>query len=233
MFCCYLRAHLFYQHNFLAGLVFFFFLFFFFLVLFAVDSVFFVKILRRWFFLFSPRAVFFQSTLLYMPSIENESVPFLKLPHFRVQANGSSPVFICLDVSSIAWQGPTTQHPYHLVPPSPWPFATSLAVFGFTTSFVNYLHYSHQFFLLLFCFSVLLGCLFIWWRDISFESDVINAHTLCVRRGLSIGFKLFIVSEAMLFFSFFWAYLHAALSPTIAIGGVWPPPGIISYYPAI
>ena len=65
-----------------------------------------------------------------------------------------------------------------------------------------------------------MSCLLIWGRDVCFEADVINAHTQRVRLGLKIGFNLFVVSEAMLFFSFFWAYLHAALSPTISIGGV-------------
>jgi len=34
---------------------------------------------------------------------------------------------------------------------------------------------------------------------------------------------LFIVSEIMFFFSFFWAFFHFSLAPSIWIGGVWPP----------
>ena len=37
---------------------------------------------------------------------------------------------------------------------------------------------------------------------------------------------LFIVSEVMFFFAFFWAFFHSSLSPTFDIGGVWPPEGI-------
>lgn len=37
---------------------------------------------------------------------------------------------------------------------------------------------------------------------------------------------LFIVSEVMFFFSFFWAFFHSSLSPSIWIGCVWPPIGI-------
>jgi hypothetical protein len=29
-----------------------------------------------------------------------------------------------------------------------------------------------------------------------------------------------LVSEAMLFFPFFWAFFHAALSPSVMIGGI-------------
>lgn len=37
---------------------------------------------------------------------------------------------------------------------------------------------------------------------------------------------LFLLSEAMLFFPFFWAFFHTSLAPTIAVGCVWPPVGI-------
>ena len=40
------------------------------------------------------------------------------------------------------------------------------------------------------------------------------------------GFILFIASEVMFFFSFFWGYFHFALSPAIEIGCIWPPYGI-------
>jgi len=35
-----------------------------------------------------------------------------------------------------------------------------------------------------------------------------------VGRGLKLGFKLFLISEVMFFFGFFWAYFTAALAPT-------------------
>ena len=34
---------------------------------------------------------------------------------------------------------------------------------------------------------------------------------------------IFIVSEVMFFFGFFWAYFHFSLSPAIEIGCLWPP----------
>jgi len=51
-------------------------------------------------------------------------------------------------------------------------------------------------------------------------------HTRAVRDGLKWGFMLFITSEIMLFFGFFWAFFHSALNPAIEIGGVYPPTGI-------
>ena len=50
-------------------------------------------------------------------------------------------------------------------------------------------------------------------------------HTLPVQRGLRIGFWLFLISEAMLFFSFFWAFFHFKLNPSATIGVSWKPYG--------
>jgi len=51
-------------------------------------------------------------------------------------------------------------------------------------------------------------------------------HTIQVQKGLTIGVVLFIISEIFAFLSVFWAFFHSSLSPTIEIGGVWPPQGI-------
>lgn len=52
-------------------------------------------------------------------------------------------------------------------------------------------------------------------------------HTEYVRFGLKFGFVLFIISEVMFFFSFFWAYFHSSLAPTIQIGSIWPSSGLV------
>jgi Cytochrome c oxidase subunit III len=41
-----------------------------------------------------------------------------------------------------------------------------------------------------------------------------------------LGVLLFIVSEVFAFLSVFWAFFHSSLSPSIEIGGSWPPLGI-------
>jgi cytochrome c oxidase subunit 3 len=46
-----------------------------------------------------------------------------------------------------------------------------------------------------------------------------------------MGMVLFIVSEIMFFFAFFWAFFHSSTSPAIEIGGVWPPLGIETFSP--
>lgn len=44
-----------------------------------------------------------------------------------------------------------------------------------------------------------------------------------VQKGLKLGMVLFIVSELMFFFGFFWSFFHASIAPVYNIGGVWPP----------
>jgi heme/copper-type cytochrome/quinol oxidase subunit 3 len=42
---------------------------------------------------------------------------------------------------------------------------------------------------------------------------------------------LFIISEVMFFFGFFWAFFHASLAPSHMIGAVWPPATIATISP--
>jgi len=72
----------------------------------------------------------------------------------------------------------------------------------------------------------LLYTMFVWWRDVLRESTLEGHHTKAVQLGLRYGFILFIVSEVMFFFAFFWAFFHSSLAPTVEIGGIWPPKGI-------
>jgi cytochrome c oxidase subunit 3 len=116
------------------------------------------------------------------------------------------------------------QHPFHLVNPSPWPLYVSFNAFQFTTSFVLYMNkFDYSFFILCFSFLTLLFTISRWFTDVVVESTFEGHHTSAVRRGLSLGMILFIVSEIMFFFSFFWAFFHFSLTPAIAIGSVWPP----------
>jgi len=65
-----------------------------------------------------------------------------------------------------------------------------------------------------------------WALNLLGESTRGGNHTLRVQLALKYGMLLFLVSEAMLFFPFFWAFFHGSLSPSVSLGGVWPPVGI-------
>jgi len=99
------------------------------------------------------------------------------------------------------------RHPFHLVDPSPWPFLAGIAALTTTSGFVMYMHcYSGGFYLGLIGFLSLVNVSFFWWRDIVRESTFQGHHTKAVQSGLRWGMLLFIVSEVMFFFAFFWAF---------------------------
>jgi cytochrome c oxidase subunit 3 len=119
------------------------------------------------------------------------------------------------------------KHPFHLVDPSPWPFVTAVGAFTATFGGVMYMHmYQGGGFLLTLGILTILYVMYVWWRDIVREGTFEGQHTEAVQQGLRMGMILFIVSEVMFFFAFFWAFFHSSLSPVPEIGGVWPPEGI-------
>lgn len=117
-----------------------------------------------------------------------------------------------------------TRHSWHLVDPSPWPLVASLGAFFMTSGGVLYMHnFSGGGRLLATGFVTILYVMYTWWRDIIREATFEEQHTFSVQRGLRLGMILFIVSEVMFFFAFFWAFFHSSLSPAFNVGGVWPP----------
>ena len=52
-------------------------------------------------------------------------------------------------------------------------------------------------------------------------------HNTVVQEGLLFSFLLFVFSELIFFVSVFWVFLDASMSPSIEIGCVWPPYGIV------
>jgi cytochrome c oxidase subunit 3 len=121
----------------------------------------------------------------------------------------------------------STTHQFHLVDPSPWPLLASLGGFLLTTGLVSYMHkFLGGWTLFLNGFVVILYVMYVWWRDIVREATYEEHHTFVVQRGLRLGMILFIVSEIMFFFAFFWAFFHSSLAPVFNIGGVWPPKSI-------
>nr|YP_010890017.1 cytochrome c oxidase subunit III [Erenna sirena]WJJ70004.1 cytochrome c oxidase subunit 3 [Erenna sirena] len=116
-------------------------------------------------------------------------------------------------------------HPYHLVDPSPWPYIMGCSVFLTTLGSVIYFHYSNNI-LVFIGLTFICLCLYLWLKDVIREGTYQGLHTKATLNGLKMGFILFIVSEILLFFSFFWAFFHSSLSPSVEIGVLWPPLGI-------
>jgi cytochrome c oxidase subunit 3 len=123
-------------------------------------------------------------------------------------------------------------HPFHLVDPSPWPLVGSFSALVTTGGRVAYMHgYPNGGTLVAFGQFLILLTMYVWWRDIVREGTFEGQHTEIVQNGLRMGMILFIVSEVMFFFAFFWAFFHSSLNPTHDIGGVWPPESIETFNP--
>lgn len=121
-------------------------------------------------------------------------------------------------------------HAYHLVDISPWPLTGSIRAIILTTGLVKWFH---QYNINLLIIGLVATALTIiqWWRDITREGTYQGLHTAKVVIGLRWGIILFITSEVLFFFSFFWAFFHRRLTPTPELGICWPPTGIQAFNP--
>lgn len=136
------------------------------------------------------------------------------------------------------------EHDYHLIDPSPWPLVGALSAMIMFVGLVLTMHDKpHGSTVLLGGLLAVLSVMYVWWRDVVKEGKN-GDHTSVVRHGLRIGMALFLVSEVMFFFAFFWGFFKAALDPVLifsggehvldsgieAVRGVWPPEGIKTFY---
>nr|ARH53719.1 cytochrome c oxidase subunit 3 [Anthobium melanocephalum] len=121
-------------------------------------------------------------------------------------------------------------HPFHLVDVSPWPLMGALSAMVMMIGLIKWFHfYNNNLFLLGFLITSLI--MYQWWRDISREGTFQGLHTYNVVMGLRWGMILFITSEIFFFLSFFWGFFHSSLSPSIELGMLWPPKGIMVFNP--
>jgi cytochrome c oxidase subunit 3 len=130
-------------------------------------------------------------------------------------------------------------HPFHLVELSPWPIATAFSLFPLSIGMVMFMHdYAFSKPTLIFGIVSLIFCSGSWWKDVIMEGRVGRHHTEPVRAGLRIGMALFILSEMMFFFAFFFSWFSASLFPAgtlegfwVVSPGSWPPEGIKTFDP--
>nr|UZZ44057.1 cytochrome c oxidase subunit III [Hydroptila sp. XG-2021] len=121
-------------------------------------------------------------------------------------------------------------HSYHLVNYSPWPLTGSLGSLLFMLGTIQWFHLFSNSLMMISQFIIILT-MYQWWRDINRESTFQGNHTMILMQGLRYGMILFITSEVMFFFSFFWAFFHSSLSPNIELGLTWPPQNISPFNP--
>lgn len=133
-------------------------------------------------------------------------------------------------------------HDYHLVDPSPWPLLGSISALTMATGALFFMHHKPLGNILLpVGFLMVLFTMYVWWKDVVSEGGH-GHHTKIVQHGLRVGMALFILSEVMFFFAFFWSFFKAALMPVLAFSGahvleagstvaegIWPPAGIETF----
>jgi hypothetical protein len=80
-------------------------------------------------------------------------------------------------------------HPYHLVEPSPWPLAASIALLTSTVSAVCLFHgYSHGGVILTMGLLAVLSTMGLWWADVIREGTFINLEVPSI--NLTVCWKL-------------------------------------------
>lgn len=128
--------------------------------------------------------------------------------------------------------GSGIKQPYHLVDPSPWPLTGSIGGFLTVLGIIFAAHYG-SYIMLAIGLVVVLGTMFMWWRDVLRESRTPGAHGPIVQLGLRYGMTLFIASEVMFFVGFFWAYFNFLILPETQGNGqtVWPPSNVHTFDP--
>ena len=130
-------------------------------------------------------------------------------------------------------------HPFHLVSPSPWPIIMAFSLLLLSLGAVMFIHeYTFGKFIMSSGILLVIYCACSWWKDVIIEGVDGRCHTNKVRAGLRIGMSLFILSEMMFFFAFFFSYFSASLFPAGLLEGVWvvakgswPPAGIKTFDP--
>nr|YP_009050263.1 cytochrome c oxidase subunit III [Ifremeria nautilei]AHI45690.1 cytochrome c oxidase subunit III [Ifremeria nautilei] len=122
------------------------------------------------------------------------------------------------------------RNPFHLVEFSPWPLTGSMGALFLTSGLVGWFH-GYSILGAVLGFVLVLMTMFQWWRDVIREATFQGCHTVQVSKGLRWGMILFILSEVLFFFAFFWAYFHSSLAPSLELGSCWPPSGITPLNP--
>jgi len=120
------------------------------------------------------------------------------------------------------------KHPFHLVERSLLPIFTCIFLslnLGYLVCYTYYQTSLYSIAINISLLAFLLSFLFTWLFDVHAE-EKIGFHTLEVQFGFQLGIIFFIVSEIMLFVSFFWSFFHFSLSPAVSIGLCWPMEGL-------
>ncbi|NIZ14574.1 cytochrome c oxidase subunit 3 [Phaeobacter sp. HF9A] len=102
-------------------------------------------------------------------------------------------------------------HDYHILPPSIWPLLSSIGAFVMLFGAVRWMHGMGAWMFLAGLLAVLYSA-FCWWSETIAENKA-GDHTPVVLIGLRYGFILFVMSEVMFFFAWFWSFFKHKIYP--------------------
>jgi len=122
------------------------------------------------------------------------------------------------------------RQPFPIVDYSPWPLTAAIGALLITSGITAWFHGYGPFCILLGLFVTFLT-IAQWWRDVIREGTYLGLHTSLVIKSLRWGIILFITSEVLFFFAFFWAFFIRSLAPSTELGCAWPPTGIYPLNP--
>lgn len=104
-------------------------------------------------------------------------------------------------------------HDYHILPPSIWPLAGSMAALVMAIGGLMWLHKGDPSGIVFFLgLASVLGVMYGWWAQVIKEAHA-GDHTPVVSLHLRYGMIMFIASEVMFFVGWFWAWFDFSLFP--------------------
>nr|UOX27624.1 cytochrome c oxidase subunit 3 [Nippolachnus piri] len=122
--------------------------------------------------------------------------------------------------------------PFFILNLSPWPILMAMNTFNFLMSNIMLMNFKfNMIFMSNLSFMILISIM--WWRDVIRESTFQGKHNFYIMNLIKLSMIIFIMSEMMLFISFFWNFLHNSLAPSIELGMNWPPKNIIFFNPLL
>lgn len=119
---------------------------------------------------------------------------------------------------------------YHLLENSPWPIITSITLLNLLISTIIGMNGIIPRMIIINMIGVIISIL-LWIREINIESEKKGEQTKEVKKGIYKGLILFIISETILFITFFYSYFFNTLIPSIELDNNIQTQGIILINP--
>lgn len=120
------------------------------------------------------------------------------------------------------------RHYFFLLKENSLPILGSLNSYSFLLSSLIFLKFNDFIYFFFRVINVIFVCIF-WWFTYSTEFNLLGLTSRNLEKGIKFSMILFISSEILFFFSFFWAYFRFSLSPNFDLGLSWPPLHLIVF----